>query len=163
VRNDFTPNIFTGYEFVFGNIFLPDTIQELLSRDKVLILMVYSKATQNLLLSELDVDARYMIDLPRGKYSFFALILDAGAESLLDSTIYAVGLPCKENLNNPDLENFYLDHSVDIEDFVDLTPIDVKRGGPFYLNLIMMDINKIPDCQAFFSNILHEDEQPSPL
>ena len=49
VRNDFTPSILTGYEFVFGHVFLTDTIQELFSEDKVLLLMVYSKATQNLL------------------------------------------------------------------------------------------------------------------
>jgi hypothetical protein len=163
VRNDFTLTISTGYEFVFGNIFFPDIIQELLSKDKVLLLMIYSKTTQNLLLSELDVDIKYMIDLPRGKYSFFAFILDAGAKSLLDSTIYAIGLPCKGNLNNPELESSYLEHPIDIEDFIDPTPIDIKRGGPFYLNLIMIDIKKIPDCPTFFSDILQEDDQSLPL
>jgi len=163
VRNDFTPTIHTGYELVFGHVFLMDTIQELFSEDKVLLLVIYSKATQNLLLSELNVDTRYMIDLPRGQYSFFALILDAGAKSLLDSTIYAIGLPCRGNLNNPELENFYIEHPVDIEDFIDPTPIDIKCGGPFYVSLIMIDINRIPDCQDFILNILQEDEQPSLL
>ena len=163
VRNDFMPTIHTGYEFVFGNIFLPDTIQALLSENKVLLLMVYSKTTQNLLLSKLDVDIRYMIDLPRGEYSFFAFILDTGAKSLLDSTIYAIGLPCKGDLNNPEFENFYLERPVDIEDSIDPTPIDIKRGGPFYLNLIMLDINIIPDCHTLFSNLLQEDDQSPPL
>ena len=163
VRNDFTPTIYTGYEFVFGHVFLPDTIQGLLSEDKVLLLMVYSKATQNLLLCELNVDRRFMIDLPRGQYSFFVLLLDAEAKTLLDSTIYAIGLPYKGDLNNPEFENYYIENPVDIEDFIDPAPIDVKRGGPFYVSLIMMDITIIPDCHTFFSNILQEDEQLSPL
>lgn len=158
VRNDFTASTYEDYEFVFGNLFLPDTVQELLSEDKVLLLMVYRKKTQNLLLSELDADTRYMIDLPHGLYFFFAFILDAGAEDLLDSTIYAVGLPCKENLNHPELENSYLEHPADIREFVDLAPIDIKDGGPFYLNLIMIDAEKIPDCPMFFSYFLQEDE-----
>jgi hypothetical protein len=154
VRNDFSPTILKGYEFVFGHVFLMDTIQELFSKEKVLLLMIYSKATQNLLLSELNVDARYMIDLPRGQYSFVALLLDAGAKSLLDSTIYAIGLRSKGDLINPELENFYTEHPVDIEDLINPTPIDIKRGGPFYLSLIMVDITKIQDCQGLISNIL---------
>jgi hypothetical protein len=163
VRNDFMPTIQTGYEFVFGNIFLTDNIQALLSEDKVVLLIVYSRTTQNLLLSKLDVDIRYMIDLPRGKYSFFAFILDSKAKSLLDSTIYAIGLPSKEEFNNPELEDFYLERPVDIEDSIDPTPIDIKRGGPYYISLIMMDINKIPDCHTLFSNLLQEDNQSSSL
>lgn len=163
IRNDFSPVILTGYEFVFGGIFLTDTIQELFSEDKVLLLMVYNKAAQNLLLSELNTDTRFMIDLPRGQYYFFALLLDAGAKSLLDSTIYAIGLPGKGDLINPELEHFYTEHPVDIEDFIDPSPIDIKRGGPFYFSLIMVDINEIPDCQEFISDILQEDEQLSML
>lgn len=163
VRNDFTPPILAGYEFVFGHVFLTDTIQELFSEDKVLLLMIYNKAIQNLLLFELNLDTRFMIDLPRGQYSFFALLLDAGAKSLLDSTIYAIGLPSRDDLNSPEFVSFYIEHPIDIEDFIDPAPIDIKRGGPFYLSLIMIDINRIPDCQYFISNILQEDEQISLL
>lgn len=163
IRNDFTASAYEECEFVFGSLFLPDTVQELLSGDKVLILMVYRRTSRNLLLSELDADTRYMLDLPHGLYSFFALVLDAGARDLLDSRIYAVGLPCKENLNRPELEKFYLDHPADIREFVDPTPIDIKRGGPFYLNLIMIDAEKIPDCPMLFSEFLEEDEPSPPL
>jgi hypothetical protein len=163
VRNDFMPTIQTGYEFVFGNVFLTDTIQALLSEDKVVLLMVYSITTQNLLLSKLDVEIRYMIDLPRGKYSFFAFILDTGAKSLLDSTIYAIGLPSKEEFNNPELEDFYLECPVNIENSIDTSPIDIKRGGPFYISLIMIDINEIPDCHTLFSKLLQQDDQSPSL
>lgn len=163
VRNDFTPPVLTGYEFVFGGVFLTDTIQELFSEDKVLLLMIYNKAAHNLLLTELNADTRFMIDLPRGHYSFFAFLLDAGAKSLLDSTIYAIGLPSKIDLINPELEHFYTEHPVDIEDFIDPSPIDIKRGGPFYVSLIMIDIDEIPDCRGFLSDILQEDEQVSML
>jgi hypothetical protein len=162
VRNDFSSSTYEEYEFVFGNIFLPDTVQELLSEDKVLLLIVYRKTTRSLLLSELSADTRYMLDLPHGLYFFFALVLDAGAKDLLDSRIYAVGLPCKENLNRPELEKFYLEHPADIQEFVDPAPIDIKRGGPFYLNLIMIDAERIPDCPMLFSEFLQEDEPSSP-
>lgn len=161
VRNDFTPPIFTGYEFVFGGVFFTDAIQELFSEEKVLLLMIYNKAAQNLLLFEMNAETRYMIDLPRGQYSFVALLLDAGAKNLLDSKIYAIGFPIKGNLNNPEFENFFSEHPADIEDFIDLAPIDIKSGGPFYVSLIMLDINRIPDCQELIENILHEDEQLS--
>jgi len=113
VRNDFAASTYEEWEFVFGSLFLPDTAQQLLSEDKVLLLMVYRKRTQNLLLSELDADTRYMIELPHGLYFVFAFILAAGARALLDSTIHAVCLPCKENLNHPELENSYLEHPAD--------------------------------------------------
>lgn len=164
VRNDFTASTYEEYEFVFGNLFLPDTVQELLSGDKVLLLMVYRKTTRNLLLSELDAETGYMLDLPHGLYSFFALVLDAGARDLLDSRIYAVGLPCKANLNSPELEKFYIEHPADILEFVDPAPINIKCGGPFYLNLILIDAEKIPDCPMLFSEFLQEEEpSPSPL
>ncbi|AAM06973.1 hypothetical protein [Methanosarcina acetivorans] len=158
VRNDFTASTYEVCEFVFGGFFLPDTVQELLSKDTILLLGVYRKKTRNLLLSELDADARYMLDLPYGLYSFFALLLDARAGTLLDSTIYAAGLPCKENLNHPELEKFFLEHPTDIRDFLDLSPVKIKGGGPFYLNLILIDASLIPDCPAFFSELLQEDE-----
>jgi hypothetical protein len=163
VKNDFTGSNYEECEFVFGNLFLPDTVQELLSGDKVLLLMVYRKKTRDLLLSELEADTRYMLDLPHGLYSFFALVLDAGTRHLLDSKIYAVGLPCKENLNSPDLERFFLEHPADIREFVDPTPVDIKRGGPFYINFIMIDVEKVPDCTTLFSEFLKEDEPSPPL
>ncbi|HIH73964.1 MAG TPA: hypothetical protein HA306_01285 [Methanosarcina sp.] len=163
VRNDFKTSTYEEYEFVFGNLFLPDTVQELLSGDKVLLLMVYGKKTRNLLLSELDADTRYMLDLPHGLYSFFALVLDAGARDLLDSRIYAVGFPCKGNMNHPELEKFYLEHPANIREFIDPTPIDINRGGPFYLNLIMVDAESIPDCPTIFSEFMQEDEPSPPI
>ncbi len=163
VRNDFPASTYEECEFVFGNLFLPDTVQELLSEDKVLLLMVYRKETQNLLLSELDADIRYMLDLPHGLYSFFALVLDAEAEDLLDSRIYAIGIPCKANLNSPELEKFFLEHPADIREFLDPSPIDIKHGGPFYLNLIMVNAEKIPDYPMLFSEFLQEDEPSPPL
>lgn len=162
IINDFAASIYEECEFVFGNIFLPDAVQELLTEDKMLLLMVYRKTTRDLLLSELEADTRYMLDLPHGLYSFFALVLDAGAGDLLDSRIYAVGLPCKENLNLPELEEFYLEHPADIQEFVDPAPIDIKGGGPFYLNLIMIDTEKIPDFPMLFSEFLQEGESSPP-
>ncbi|WP_292390283.1 hypothetical protein [Methanosarcina sp. UBA5] len=79
IRNDFTPANYEYFELVFGDLFLPDTVQELLLKDKVLLLMVCRKGTQDFLLSELRTDVKFMLDLPRGEYFFFVFLLDAGA------------------------------------------------------------------------------------
>lgn len=163
VRNDFPAPNYEQFELVFGDIFLPDTVQELLFKDKVLLLMVYRKGTQNLLLSELRTDVKFMLDLPRGQYFFFVFLLDAGAESLLDSKVYAIGFPSRQHLNSPDLETFYFKHPVDIWEFVDPAPVEIKRGGPYYINLIMINTEEIPDCSLFFSELLQEDEFTPPL
>ncbi|HWR24891.1 MAG TPA: hypothetical protein VN278_01545, partial [Methanosarcina sp.] len=154
IRNDFTASTYTQYELVFGGFFLPDTVEELLSQDEILLLIVYNHGTQELLLSMLDIDGKFMLDLPYGTYSFFAFIVDAKAENLLDSSIQAMGLPCRENCNNPELEGHYHEYPVNILEFIEFAPINIKRGGPFYVNLIMIDIGQIPDCYALFSEIL---------
>lgn len=163
VRNDFTSSAYEECEFVFGNIFLPDTVQELFSGDKVLFLMVYRKETRSLLLAELEADIRCMLDLPHGLYYFFALVLDAGARNLPDSRIFAIGLPCKENMNRPEREKFYLKHPADILEFVDPAPLEIKRGGPFYLNMILVSAEKIPECSLIFSELWQEEEPSPPL
>jgi len=163
VRNDFTAPSYEQFELVFGDLFLPDTVQELLFKDKMLLFMVYRKGTQNLLLSELRTDVKFMIDLPRGQYFFFVFLLDAGAESLLKSKIHAIGFPSRMHLNSPELETFYLKHPVDIWEFVDPSPIQTKRGGPFYINMIMVNIEQIPCCPLLFSELLQEDESTPPL
>lgn len=163
IRNDFAATNYEPLELVFGDLFLPDTVQELLFKDKVLLLMVYRKGTQNLLLAELRADVKSMLDLPRGQYFFFVFLLDAGAESLLSSTIHAIGFPSRMHLNSPELETFYLKHPVDIWEFVDPSPIEIKRGGPFYINMIMVNVEQIPGCSLLFSELLQEDESTPPL
>lgn len=163
IRNDFAVTNYEPLELVFGDLFLPDTVQELLFKDKVLLLMVYRKGTQNLLLAELRADVKLMLDLPRGQYLFFVFLLDAGAESLLNSKIHAIGFPSRMHLNSPELETFYLKHPVDIWEFVDPAPVEIKRGGPFYINMIMVNIEQIPGCSLLFSELLQEDESTPPL
>lgn len=163
IRNDFTATSYEQFELVFGDIFLPDTAQELLLKDKALLLMVYRKGTQNLLLSELRMDTKFMLDLPHGEYLFFVFILDAETDSLLDSKIHAIGFPSKKYSNDPELETFYLNYPVDIWEFVDPNPIDIKRGGPYYISSIVVNVENVPDCSIMFSELLREDESPPPL
>lgn len=163
IRNDFTAPNYEQFELVFGDIFLPDTVQELLFKDKVMLLMVYRKGTENILLSELRIDVKFMLDLPRGQYFFFVFLLDAGAETFLNSTISAIGFPSNQHLNSPELETFYLKHPVDIWEFVDPSSIDIMCGGPFYINMIMVDIENIPGCSLLFSELLQEDESTPSL
>jgi hypothetical protein len=162
IRNDFKSQSYEQFELVFGDIFLPDTVQELLFEDKVLLLMVYRKDTQNFLLSELHMDVEFMLDLPLGQYFFFVFLLDAGAKSLLNSTIHAIGFPSRMHLNSPELETFYIKHPADIWEFVDpSSSIEIQRGGPFHINMIMVNIEQIPGCSLLFSELLQEDESPS--
>ncbi len=163
IRNDFAATSYEQFELVFGDLFLPDTVQELLLKDKVLLLMVCRKGTQDFLLSELRTDVKFMLDLPRGEYFFFVFLLDAGAESLLNSTVHAIGFPSRMHLNSPELEAFYLKHPVDIWEFVDPSPVDIKRGGPFYINMIMVNIEQVPGCSLLFSELLQEDESTPTL
>jgi len=163
IRNDFTSQNYEQFELVFGDIFLPDTIQELLFENKLLLLMVYRKDTQNFLLSELHMDVEFMLDLPLGQYFFFVFLLDAGAESLLNSTIHAIGFQSRMHLNSPELETFYIKHPADIWEFVDTSSsIEIQRGGPFHINMIMVNIEQIPGCSLIFSELLQEDKS-SPL
>jgi hypothetical protein len=46
---------------------------------------------------------------------------------------------------------------------VDPAPVEIKRGGPYYINLIMINIEEIPDCSLLFSELLQEDESTPPL
>jgi hypothetical protein len=163
IRNDFKAPSYEQFELVFGDLFLPDKVQELLFKNRALILMVYRKGMQNFLLSELRTDIKFMLDLPHGEYYFFAFVLDVGTESLLDSRIHAIGFPSRKYSNNPELETFYLNHPVDTWEFVDPSHVDIKRGGPYYINLIMINIEEIPDCPMLFSELLQEDESRSPL
>lgn len=163
IRNDFTAPTYEHFELVFGDLFLPDTVQELLFNDRTLLLMVYRKGMQNFLLSKIRTDVKFMLDLPHGEYFFFAFILDAGAESLLESRIYTIGFPSRKHSNDPELETFYLNHPADTWEFVDPSPVDIKRGGPYYINLIMINIEEIPDCSMLFSELLQEDESTPSL
>lgn len=160
IRNDFTATNYEYFGLVFGDLFLPDTVQELLLKGKVLLLMVYRKGSQNLLLSELRMDVKFMLDLPFGQYFFFVFLLDAGAESLLNSTIHAIGFPSRLHLNSPELETFYIKHPAEIWEFIDPSPIEIKHGGPFYINIIMVNIEQVPGCSLLFSELLQEDEFP---
>ncbi len=159
ISNDFTSQSDEQFEMVFGDIFLPDTIQELLFEDKVLLLMVCRKDTPNFLLSELHMDVNFMLDLPHGQYFFFVFLLDAGAEFLLNSTIHAIGFPSRMHLNSPELETFYVKHPAEIWEFVDpSSSIEIQRRGPFHINLIMVNIEQIPGCSLLFSELLQEDK-----
>ncbi|AKB12860.1 hypothetical protein SAMN02910340_00555 [Methanosarcina thermophila] len=163
IRNDFKAPNYEQFELVFGDLFLPDTVQELLFKDRALLLMVYRKGMQNLLLSQLRTDIKFMLDLPHGEYYFFAFVLDMETESLLDSRIHAIGFPSRKYSNNPELETVYLNNPVDTWEFVDPSHVDIKRGGPYYINLIMLNIEEIPDCSMLFSELFQEDESWSPL
>jgi len=163
IRNDFKATNHEYFELVFGDLFLPDTVQELLLKDKVLLLIVYRKSTQDLLLSELRTDVKFMLDLPHGEYFFFVFLLDAEAESFLSSIAHAIGFPSRMHLNSPELETFYLKHPVDIWEFVDPSPIEIQRGGPFYINMIMVNIKQIPGGSLLFSELLKGDESTPPL
>lgn len=96
VRNDFTSSAYEECEFVFGNIFLPDTVQELFSGDKVLFLMVYRKETRSLLLAELEADIRCMLDLPHGLYYFLRLFLTQEPETFLIPEFLQLAFPVKK-------------------------------------------------------------------
>jgi hypothetical protein len=156
VGKELTVSQYQEYQTLVGNLYIPDTIQNLMVGDEVVLVLVIEETNQEVFLFEADVEG-YKVDLPHGVYSIFVFIVDARVEDLFDALIYAVGFPCAEDINLSDKQSISVDNHEDIWDLIDETPIEITRGGPFYLNFILIDTDEVPEFPQFFSEFL-EDE-----
>lgn len=157
VGKELTVSQYQEYQSLFGNLYIPDTIRNLMVGDEVALVLVIEETNQEVFLFEADVNKGYKIDLPHGVYSIFVFIVDAKAEDLFDALIYAVGFPCAEDIDLSGIQSISVDNQEDILDLIDDTPIEITRGRPFYLDFILIDTDKIPEFPQFFSELL-EDE-----
>ena len=68
--------------------------------------------------------------------------------------IYAIGFPCAEGIDLSDIDTITAEDHEDIWDILDDSPVKIIRGGPFYLDIIMIDTEEIPEFPQFFSEIV---------
>jgi hypothetical protein len=142
------------YETLFGKLYVPDTIEDLLGGDEIALVLVIEERSQQAFLFETNLDEGYQIDLPYGIYSVFVFIVDSDEEDLFDAMIYAIGFPCAEDIDLSDIDHITAEDHEDIWDIIDDSPVKITRGGPFYLDIILIDTEEIPEFPQFFSEIL---------
>ena len=142
------------HETLFGDLYLPDTLQDFLLGDEIVLVLVIGEDNQEVILFEADIDTGYEIDLQHGLYSIFVFVMDPEEPDFLNATIFAVGLPCAEHIDLSGIESFFLDEDEDIWNLVDLSPVEITRGGPFYLDFILFDTEQEPEFPLSLSELL---------
>lgn len=156
IEKKFTVSQFQEHETLFGNLYMPDTIEDLLVGGEIALVLVVEERYQEVLLFEADMDMGYQIDLPYGIYSIFVFIVDTDVDDLFDAMIYAIGFPCAEHLDLSGIDTITAEDHEDIWNLVDDSPIKITRGGPFYLDFILVDTLEVPEFPQFFSEFLEE-------
>ncbi|MFP4035784.1 MAG: hypothetical protein ACLFT5_09805, partial [Desulfovermiculus sp.] len=138
----------------FGNLYLPDTLQDFLLGDEVVLVLVVGEDNQHVILFEADIDTGYELALQHGLYSIFVFVMDPEAPDLLNAMIFAVGLPCAKDIDLSGIESFFLNEDEDIWGLVDLSQVEITRAGPFYLDFILFDTEQEPEFPLSFSELL---------
>ncbi len=151
VGSDFTVAEGQEYELLFGDIYLPDTIAEWMEGDEILLVLIMDESSSQVYLFEADLEEGYAIYLPHGFYSCYVFLMDPEADDLFNAEIYAVGLPPCEGIDLSEIDGFSLEDEQDIFDIVDDSPIAITPGGPFYLDIILIDTASVPEFPKYFS------------
>ena len=144
---------------LFGNFYLPESIQDLIEGDEIVLVLVVGADNEQTYLFEADITHGYEIDLPFGFYTVFVFVIDPEADDLFDAEIFAVGFPTAEHIDLTGTDAFTLQDYDDIWDFVDLAPVKITRGGPFYLDFILFDTEVETDLPVSFSELFEEEEE----
>ncbi len=156
VNKSFSVPLRQASELVYGDLYLPQSIQDILVGDETAIVLVIEEAQSQVLLFTADVDNGYAINLPHGNYYFYTFIVDSDADDLLNAMIYAVGFPSGIDLST--IDRFTLDDHDDIWDYVNDVPYEIGPGGPYYLDFILIDTDEVPDFPVYFSELWEGDE-----
>ena len=159
IRKDLTGLRSQKSESLFGNLYLPSTVQGQIVGDEIGLVLVFGEENEQVLLFEADINHGYEIDLPFGSYSIFVFIIDPEEPDLFDAEIYAVGFPTAQDVDLSGIQTISLDEYEDIWDLVDISPVRIKKGGPFYLDFILFDTDVELDLPKSFSEIFQEEEQ----
>ena len=153
VSKDFTVPKYQANELVVGNLYLPDTIADLMFGDEIpLILIVEEETQQQAFLFTADLEAGYEVYLPHGIYSFYVFLMDTASDDFMDAEIYAIGFPSKVDLS--DIARIDLGYHEDIWNMVSDFPIEITSGGPYTLDFILIDTDRVPEFPKFFSELL---------
>jgi hypothetical protein len=155
VTNEFTVSRSQPYELLFGDIYVSDTAQQLMSGSEVPLVAIVEESQQETLLFDADLTAGYEVYLPYGTYSFGIFLVDTRADTFFDSEVYAVGFP-----SNMDLSitggTFSLDRFEDVWEIIDDSPVSITPGGPYYLDSILIDTQQLLGYRATFADLLEE-------
>ena len=154
IGSDLTGPAVHDHETLFGDLYLPETLQDFLLGDEIVLVLVIGEDNHEVILFEADIDTGYEIDLQHGLYSIFVFVMDPEEQDFLNATIFAVGLPCAEDIDLSGIESFFLDEDEDIWNLVDLIPVEITRGGPFYLDFILFDTEQEPEFPLSLSELL---------
>ena len=154
VSKDFTTNPYQESEIVFGDIYIPDSITDLLSGNEILLLLIVEETQQQVILLEADINEGYEISLPHGIYSFYIFLMDSNADDFFDAEIFGIGFPSTIDLSN----DLLLEDHDDIWNIVNTSPWEVTYGGPYLLDFILIDTEMIPEFTRYFSDFLDNEE-----
>lgn len=149
IDRNFTTSINLPDELIFGNLYIPYSVANLLTGAELVLGVIIEEMTDQLLFFTADTEG-YEIYLPHGIYSFLVLLVDVEFIDLgdpLDADILAVGLPSAIDLTGID--------DLTVEDYDDVVwdllvdePYQVGSGGPFYLDFIMLDTLEHPELPS---------------
>jgi hypothetical protein len=143
---------------LFGNFYLPHTIQDLIQVDDASLVLIVGADNEQTYLFEVDLRHGYEIDLPFGFYSIYVFVIDPEADDLLDADILAVGFPTAEHIDLTDTEALTLQECANIWDIVDLIPVKITRDGPCYVDFILFDTEVETALPFSFSELFEEEE-----
>lgn len=153
IGREFAVAPYQQYETLFGNLYLPETLQDWIEDDEIVLVLVIEETGQQVMLFEADMNG-YEIDLPHGNYSIFIFLMDPTEEDFLYAEIYAIGFPCAEHIDLSNIGSFSTERYEDIWDFLDASPRQITRGGPFYLDFILIDTDEEPNFPKSFSELV---------
>ncbi|MCB0180193.1 MAG: hypothetical protein KDI62_18325 [Anaerolineae bacterium] len=137
---------------VFGDLYLPDTITDIITNDEIPLILIIEENQQQTLLFPADLENGYEIYLPQGRYSFYVFLMDLGVDDFLDAEIYAIGLPSREDLS--DIRRIDVANHNDIWSIVSEAPIVISGGGKYYLDFILLDTDRVPEFPNFFGDLM---------
>lgn len=130
-------------ELIVGNFYFPYTVNNLLSGQELILVVVVDEGSQQVFFFPADYEG-YELFLPHSAYSFLVLLVDVdGVNDPLYGDILAFGLPSAVDLSG--IEDLLLEDYDDIWKLLIGDPLKVGYGGPFYLDFVLLDTFEHPE------------------
>lgn len=152
VSKEFTVPKYQANELVVGNLYLPDTIMDFMFGNEIPLILIVEETQRQALLFTADLEAGYEVYLPHGIYSFYVFLMDPDSDDFMDAEIYAIGFPSTIDLS--DTAGINLADHEDVWNIVSDFPIEITSGGPYALDFILIDTDRVPEFPKFFFELL---------
>jgi hypothetical protein len=139
-----------GHYWVHVGFLMPETVQEVIDRCVVVVLVVDEIGQETLMFTAQMRDEGYdeecTVLLPEGTYSIYSFILDSRSPTIEQARLYGIGLPMSYDDREPaDTEGLY---ALMID-----APIDQRRGG-IAIGLVVMDTAEYAGLPQTFGEYL---------